>query len=174
MQACSTSIPSQEAGDTDRERTSQETADHAITNCQLARGPCSEETIKEKQGQDDLVEVIVQHVITQKEALVKVSACATMLDVKKALIDKVGHGEPSAVQLAHRVCQQLKFFKDIHPLAGARTLLMLGVNLSGSRPQNCEGVATKQGRHLKAVAAKKKSSTKCGGDIAAFNAGCRS
>jgi len=116
----------------------------------------------------------VQHVITQKEALVKVSACATMLDVKKALIDKVGHGEPSSVQLAHRVCQQLKFFKDIHPLAGARTLLMLGVNLSGSRPQNCEGVATKQGRHLKAVAAKKKSSTKCGGDIAAFNAGCRS
>lgn len=74
------------------------------------------------------VEVTILHGQSRANTVLAVPESATILEVKEALISKVGHGAVSKVQLAKKVGNSFKHYEDTEEIEGRREFHALGLN----------------------------------------------
>merc|ERR1712061_48686 len=82
--------------------------------------------------EDSAVEVLIKHgqFVQDKAVKVKVPTSATMVQVKAALVHKIGRGSIPRVRLVEKHGNAFKEFKDAELLGGRRNLFVLGIKLN--------------------------------------------
>merc|ERR1712129_676135 len=88
---------------------------------------------------EELVEVVVRHGCKDAEVPLWVHPSATMLQVKIALVEKLGKGQPEQLRLGHVSGDKFAAYKDTRRLQGLRKVFVMGLRSATAAASSSDG-----------------------------------